>query len=116
MNLLSKHKQTVTYWEPAIPDGFGKMSFAYPVDLRGKWEDGQVLVIDNKGKEVLASSFVSVMGEVLVDGYLWLGSAALLDSLQALDPTTVPGAKRIIKSDKTTSLRGSTLVHEAWLR
>ena len=78
-------KQNVTYWAPAAPNKFGAVTFSTPVTIKGRWEDGQELFRNKDGQEVVSRAKVMVASDVVIGGYLFLGTSVASDphSLQA---------------------------------
>ena len=102
-------KQTITYWAPATPDGYGNRSFASPVSLKGRYEEKLVLFIDETGREARSDAQVLLGQDVLQQGYLYLGLSG------AVDPSTVSGAHEIRGFEKIPSIRGTKFVRKALL-
>jgi hypothetical protein len=90
MSYLERNlKQDLVYWAPGTPDGFGGKTFITPVAILGRWEDRTNLFIDSNGNESRSSSRVYLKQDVVLEGYLFLGTST------ASDPLTVAGAKEI---------------------
>ena len=119
--------QTAVYWGVPVANGQGGMDWADPVELRVRWDNVTKLVMNAKGKEVACRAVVLVAGQLWadgtitpidldVDGRLYLGSLADLDSGQEDDPMSIQAAWPIMRFDRTPEF-GSTedFVREAYL-
>ena len=102
-------KQDVTYWAPAVPDGFGGRTFAVPVALKGRWEDRTTLFIDADGQEAVSRSRVYLSADVAINGYLFLGTSTVAD------PTTLENTEMIKDFRKTPDLRARSYERRALL-
>ena len=105
-------KQDAIYWSPAAPDGFNRISFAAPVEIKVRWEQKKELFIDSTGKEVQSNAKVFVDRVLEEQGYLFLGLLADLDSAAVTtDPQTIDEAwiirnyAEIPSVDNTDTLR-----------
>lgn len=94
--------QQATYWAPAENDGFGSKTFAEPVVIACRWEDGGDLVRTSDGREISPTSTVYCDRVVELRGYLVAGSHPYVD-----DPTTIPGSGEIIQVTNTPNLKGT---------
>lgn len=101
--------ETVTYWEPGTPDGYGGYDYADPVKLDGRWEDHYDLYLDDRGEERRAEGNVFLVDDVKVEGMLYRGDS------NASDPTTVDGAKEVKQVKRVKSLSKRTEVIKVWL-
>lgn len=90
--------QTAVYWGNPQPDGFGKISYNDPVEIKVRWDEKTQFVRDDKGKEITSKAEVIVLQDLEVDGLLYLGEIADLNS--SGDPP-VSEAWKIIRSDKS---------------
>jgi len=90
---------TITYWAKSGTDKYGKLTFAAPTSLGGRWEDVNELFIDPKGEEQTSRANIYVYSEVELEGYLYLGASV------AMDPTTLDGAWQIRSARSMPDLR-----------
>lgn len=111
--------QTAVYWGAPANDGAGNIAWGDPVELWVRWDNVTKLIKDAKGKEVACRAEVLVAGrledddtvtavDLDVDGRLYLGSLADLDSGQEADPMSVETAWAIMRFDKTPEFRSTT--------
>lgn len=56
-NLLS---DTITYWAPGTPDGFGTKSFKQPVHLKARYQNSRLELIDQMGQSFISIATVYV--------------------------------------------------------
>jgi len=112
MRIQDKLNQTITYWSPGVPDGFGGMTYGTPEAIQGRWEGQNELFIDAEGNEVRSQSIVYLDQSVQINGYLALGEYT--DSTDT-DPTTISGAKEIRSVKSTPSVDASQTLYKVWL-
>lgn len=65
--------QTITYWAPGAPDGFGSVDFVAPVTLAARWEDKSELFRDPKARELMSDAVVYTARPLSVQGFIALG-------------------------------------------
>ncbi len=113
--------QIVVYWAKAgQSDGYGKPSYADPVELKARVEDTEIEILMADGRKVMAGGYVFLVDEVEVGGLLFDGT---LGTWQALPnypdiPSMNQGAKEIMKVDAIpgpTKRTGGT-VYEAYYK
>ena len=92
--------QTAVYWGVPINDGYGGFSFSWPVEIKVRWEDKTEVLTASDGSQYVSKARLLVTQDVDVDGYLYLGSLADLNSAQLTDPTLVPAVWKIRRFDK----------------
>ena len=102
--------QTATYWGNPTPDGWGGYTFDAPVEIDCRWEDTSKLFISAQtGKEERSRAMVFVDQDVVVGGYLYLGSST------GTKPEEVTGAFEIKSFGKTPSVKATKFLRKAWL-
>ncbi len=96
--------QTITYWSPGTPDGYGGLTYGAPVSLTGRWEERQEQFLDKTQTMQLSQAIVFLPNGTSIEegGYLYLGTS--IDT----DPTTVVGAFMIKRILITPDLRSLT--------
>lgn len=99
--------QTVTYWAPSTPTGFGTRTFSTPTTLDCRWEDVSVEFIDQQGETVVSKSRIYLDTDVVPEGMLYLGT-----STAATPPAT---AERIRQVKRTPSLDGTQFLYTVML-
>jgi hypothetical protein len=102
--------QTATYWGPATPDGYGGGTYPSPVAITCRWEDSTELVINRVGEEVMARAKIFAETDLVVGGFLFLGSSI------AVDPRAVADAWEIIRIKKVPSLSADQFLRTIWVR
>ena len=99
-NYLTRNlRQTITYWAPSTPDGYGGYSYGSPQWLIGRWEDRIEDFIDQNGRELTSRAVVYLDRDVEMGGYLFLGKSS------ATNPQTLSDAREIRDFRKIPSLR-----------
>jgi len=65
--------QTLVYWSDPTPDGYGGMTFSYPVELPCRWTDKVRTKVDNTGVIITQKAEILLTQNVTEQGYMWLG-------------------------------------------
>ena len=68
--------QTATYWGAPVEDGYGKHTFATPVQILVRWDEEQVKFVNSGGEEEVSRARVMTLQDVALGGYLFLGTSA----------------------------------------
>lgn len=100
--------QTLVYWGNPQNDGYNNYSFDDPVEIVGRLEEKDEMVVTNDGAERLSQARAYLNQSVDNGGYLYLG--ALTDSSvdSVSDPHTTQGAMRVLTTKKVPILGSST--------
>lgn len=106
--------QTAVYWAKNGRGFAPGKNYADAVEIKCRWDGQQQEVTDSKGEKVICNAKLLLTQNVTLDGYLYLGALADLDSDP--QPEDIKGAYRILKV-KTTPLFKSIdqFVYEAFL-
>ena len=80
--------QTAVYWGNPVPDGFGGMTFDYPVEIMVRWDFSQRAVLWNQGIELNVDVTVLSPEDLDREGMLFLGT---LDDLWGQSETSSGG-------------------------
>lgn len=119
MGLLERiRQQTAVYWEYEGPDGAGGGIYSSPVEIECRWEDKQELFRDNEtGEQVLSNAIVYPDRDLVVGGYLLLGSLDDLGSDSASDnvPVSEEDSRRIQGWEKIPNLTATKYLRKALL-
>ena len=102
--------QIATYWAMTGPDGHGWFTFSSPVQIDVRWIDKQDQILDKDGKEIISDAVVYMEEDLVISGFLYLGTSA-----QA-DPKNQSGSAEIKRIKKTPSLDGSVFRRKVWLK
>jgi len=106
MSIFSRNlKQCITHWV-AKPNSYGGNSFTAPRELRGRWEDTNLLFRLPSGEEQVSTSIIYLEEDVAIGDYLLLGSSS------SEDPIAV-GAKQIKQYMKQPDLRNLEQMRKA---
>lgn len=106
--------QAAVYWSPGSEDGFGRISFGTPVQIRCHWEDMQEEVRTRTGEQLVSRAFVVVDRDLEEGGFLYLGT--LRDANAAgSDPQDINAAHKIIKAGGVPTFRGKLKASSVWL-
>lgn len=101
---------TVTYWSPGAPDGYGGVAFGAPVTFAARWQSTRELARDDDGEEFVSNATVYVSDPSIErKGWLFEGTSA------ASDPRTVEGAHEIRQIYQTKNLNGTLRLTKALL-
>lgn len=101
--------QTITYWAPSTPDGYGGKAYSSPTSIKGRWEDTVELFIDAIGREKVSMARVYVDRQLVNGGFIFLGTNS------STDPTSVDGAREIRQVRKIPDLRAKSFEHRVML-
>jgi hypothetical protein len=114
--LEGSFNQKAVYWGTPVTDGYGKLSFADPVEIDVRSEEHQELFMSSAGKEEISKATVySVTQDFENDAYLYLGELTDIDSADLDNPQNVAGASPIRAYYKKVSIDGSDYFRKAWL-
>lgn len=102
--LTRSHNQDLVYWGTPVNDGLGGVTFAAPVNIKGRWEDVQKKVIDASGQEIVSTSLVYLGQDVDIGGWLYRGKILDIVSADRTIPGNVSGAKEIRSFSKISNL------------
>lgn len=97
--LSNNYRDILTYWGAPTPDGEGGETFPTPRQLKGRWEDRNDEFNTATGETLISRSTVFVLEDVIVGGYLFLGT-----SVQTV-PTNEAAAQEIKAFIKVPSIR-----------
>lgn len=105
MSFITKIRRgTAVYWEATGNDGFGGKVFADAIEIDCRWDDSQIMFIDDQGKEVASKSVVYVGIDMTNGDYL--KSCALADlNDPSDDPQTVDDAREVKSFNKIPNLK-----------
>ncbi len=109
-NYTRNMRQVATYWAPRPADGFGKQTFAAPVQIMCRWQGQAVLFTNTEGKEEISSAVVYPAQPVAVQGYLLLGESA------EASPRAVAGAREIRQLGTSPNLQQTQVLNKAFLK
>jgi len=80
MSLASMQTDTIVYWEPGAPDGFGKYSFATPVELKCRFQSSTERFVDSSGVEFISTAIVYPQQDLSLHGWIYKGTLASISS------------------------------------
>lgn len=115
MNLSSKLNQTAVYWANPINDGQGGRTFDDPVEVAVRWEQKQELFADASGQTVRSMAVVYLAQDVVLDGFLYLGTLNDISSAEEGDPMTLSNAYAIRNFQSTPNVKATTFLRKVWL-
>ena len=99
------------YWAPTGATATGRPSLASPVELACRWDMNVDETIDGQGNTVYSSADVILITDVLVGGYLMLGT--LLDvsaSSFPTDPRQSKAVREILSKTRNPNLKGTGMI------
>lgn len=115
MNLSKKLNQTAVYWGNPVNDGQGGRTFDDPVEIAVRWEQKQELFIDAAGQEARSSAVVYLAQDVVLGGFLYLGTLDDISSAEEADPMIVSNAYAIRNFQSIGNVKATTFLRRAWL-
>jgi hypothetical protein len=108
--------QDCVYWSTPVEDGYGGKTYADPIELKVRWEDKEQWIRLDDGNQISSRAIVYVLQVVEVEGVMYLGTLADLDSAEEEDPMSIDGAYTIKKFEKSPVLGSTTqFAYKAWL-
>jgi hypothetical protein len=108
--------QKAVYWGTPATDGYGKLSFADPVEIDVRWEEHQELFLSSSGKEELSKATVySNSQDFENDAYLYLGELTDISSADLDSPQNISQAFPIRAYYKKVDIQGADYFRKAWL-
>jgi hypothetical protein len=110
-----KLRQKAVFWASPSTDGFGKVTFAAPIEIDCRWDDRAELFIDINGKERPSSSVVFTDRDLELEGYLVLDVLENLTTAQKADPHTIDAARQILGYEKVPTVKVDFFVRKAFL-
>lgn len=111
--------QDCVYWGSPVENGYGGVTYAFPIEIKCRWEDRQQIIGTITGNQIIgfqnmSRAIVYVDRDVDVDGWLMLGT---LDDLtdsegdssgEYYDPHQIANAYIIKRFEKMTALHSTT--------
>ena len=113
--LTAQLNQTAVYWSNPQSDGAGGRTFDEPVEISVRWADRQELFIDMQAREQTSRAVVHVATDLVVGGYLDLGTLADLSSAEEGEPLSISSAYEIRAFSKIPNVKGDQFVRKVWL-
>jgi len=114
--IIKNHKQDIVYWANPTPTKFGSFTYTAPVDLKGRWEDRQVVFMDKEGKELTSKSIIYLGQDIDLGGFLYLGTlASIASAIDETHPKNVDGAEEIRGYTKIPNIRGTDFERKAFI-
>ncbi len=106
--IASKCTQPIVYWGNPVSDGFTGHTYDDPVEILGRWEELNEVIMGKDGKEMISQARVFLTQEVDEEGALWLGSLDDLDSAPEPSDSSV-AALHIIALSRLPKLGSATM-------
>ncbi len=101
--------QIVTYWPKGERNGFGQIEYEIPRIIKARWEDKQMLFIDDSGEESTSRAVVYSEMPLAVEGYLFQGETA------EQNPISLAAAYRIKAAVVMRNLKADKSINKSWL-
>jgi hypothetical protein len=100
--LVSKFAvQTAVYWDGSTINKYGESSFSTGVEIKVRWDGVTELIRNKQGKEVMSNAKILTNTDCNIEGWLYLGTLASLDTPQKSNPKLITNnAFEIQKIDK----------------
>jgi hypothetical protein len=113
MNLTSMLIHKVVYWAPVSTDGFGKRTFAQPVEMDARWLNKEEEYADKNARIQRSRSVVYSGTELEEGGYLYKGRMLELTQSDRTNPESCVGARIINVSRSSSSIDGVVTLYKA---
>jgi len=101
--------QTAVYWGSPVPDGYGGYTFATAKEIMVRWDDKSELIKNRLGNEIMSNAELLVQEDLDEEGYLYLGTLALLSTAEKANPLLVPKAYQIQRIEKSPLIKSTTV-------
>jgi len=115
MNLSRKLNQTAVYWGNPVNDGQGGRIFDEPVEISVRWEQRQELFMDSNGQEARSMAVIYLAQDVVLDGFLYLGTLNDISSAEEADPMILSNAFAIRNFESVPNVKATTFLRRVWL-
>lgn len=115
MNISAMLPHTAVYWPPSGTDGYGKVSFANPVEVSVRWQMVQEEFADKDGRVQRSNSVVYCKTSLKEGGYLYKGSLSDLTQQEKSSPISIAGSAIISKVFESSSIDGSIIITKVLL-
>lgn len=102
--MYTSRYQDAIYWSDPVPNGLGGWIFANPRTIKVRWEEHVEQVLDAEGNDFTSTAQVYTLEKLKLGGYLKLVTVTDIDP-PGPDPTSVSGARAIVKIDSIPDLR-----------
>lgn len=106
--ILGKLKQPIVYWGNPVDNGYGEYTYDDPVQLYGRWEELNEVIMGTNGKEMISQARVFLSQDVDEEGAMWLGLLTDLDSAPSPTDSAV-AALHIIATSRLPELGSATM-------
>jgi hypothetical protein len=111
-SITRNHKQDAVYWGTPSPDGFGGATFASPIEITVRWEDSNIQFMSPDGNVELSKAVIFAGQDVVIGGWIFLGTLDEVGSANQDDPQLVDGASEIRAFNKTPNIKGTDFERE----
>lgn len=107
--------QIAVYWGTPTENGYGKMTFADPVEIDCRWVSSTKIITTTEGKEEISRAEIQSNQDLDKQGMLFLGELSDLSANQKNNPDTVSTAYIIKEIDKIPTIKGNKFYRKAYL-
>lgn len=107
MNLGHYFIHDITYWAPLGTGADGKRTFATPVLITGRWNDGGEVTTNYAGAEVYSVATIYTGMAVKEQGFLYPGTSV------ESSPLGLDTAREIARVSRSQDLKGHTSMYAA---
>ncbi len=107
--------QTAVFWGTPVTDGFGKLTFAVPVEISVRWEDKMEQFLSAMGKDELSQSIIYSETDMEPDCYLYLGLLTDLSTEEKANPVLKVTAYPVKQFKKIPDIIGNAFLRKTWL-
>jgi len=113
--LYGSLNQKAVYWGTPVTDGYGKLTFATPIEIDVRWEDKMELFLSFNGKEELSQAIIYSETDMEIDSYLYLGLLSELSTEEKVNPLLEIKAYPVKQFKKSPDISGQVYVRKTWL-
>jgi hypothetical protein len=111
-SITRNHKQDAVYWGSPTPDGYGGATFASPVEIKVRWEDSNIQFMSPDGNVELSKAVIFTGQDVVIGGWIYLGTLDIVGSANQGSPHLVDGASEIRAFNKIPNIPATDFERE----
>ncbi len=100
--------ETAVYWAPGSKDGYGNNVWSEGTEIRVRWDDKIEKIVDKYGKEILSQAQLLITQDIDIEGFLYKGTLASLETAQRTNPKSVANAYPIMRYERSPEFKSTT--------
>ena len=109
--LASILKQTIVLWKSPVNNGYGTITFATPIEIKGRWQWRRDLLDDNNVQQQVSRATVYTMAEVDEENWVYLGNLADLSTAEKANPKLLEKAYVVKQINQYVQLKNVDCIY-----